>query len=293
MLNRFSIQEISTLTGIKAHTLRIWEQRYNIPKPKRTSTNIRFYDDDDLKLLLNISLLNNEGHRISQIAKLTDEEINARVIEYASHSNDLTVHLQALTSATLNLDEASFERILSTNILQIGMERTMSEVILPFLKKIGEMWMSGSMQPAYEHFISNLIRQKLIVAIDGQVRVSQKHQYKYLVFLPEGETHELGLLFANYMIRSRGHIAIYLGQSTPLVDLEKISLKFQPDFLFMTLTAGRLRKSLSDYIRALTEKFPEAKLILTGQYAISQKEQLPPDTMLIESTEQFVRLLEE
>lgn len=293
MLNRFSIQEISTLTGIKAHTLRIWEQRYNIPKPKRTSTNIRFYDDDDLKLLLNISLLNNEGHRISQIAKLTAEEINVRVIEYASHSNDLTVHLQALTSATLNLDEASFERVLSTSILQIGMERTMSEVIFPFLKKIGEMWMSGSMQPAYEHFISNLIRQKLIVAIDGQVRVSQKHQHKYLVFLPEGETHELGLLFANYMIRSRGHIAIYLGQSTPLVDLEKISLKFQPDFLFMTLTAGRLRKSLFDYIRVLTEKFPAAKIILTGQYAISQKENLPAGTLVIESTEQFVRLLEE
>ncbi len=292
MLNRFSIQEISTLTGIKAHTLRIWEQRYNIPKPKRTSTNIRFYDDDDLKLLLNISLLNNEGHRISQIAKLTDEEINARVIEYASHSNDLTVHLQALTSAMLNLDEDSFKRVLSASILQIGMERTMSEVIFPFLKKIGQMWMSGTIQPAYEHFISNLIRQKLIVAIDWQVRVSQKHQHKYLVFLPEGETHELGLLFANYMIRSRGHIAIYLGQSTPLVDLEKISLKFQPDFLFMTLTAGRLRKPLSEYIGALVEKFPGAKLVLTGQYAISQKENLPAGTLLIESTEQFVRFLE-
>jgi DNA-binding transcriptional MerR regulator len=292
MLHRFSIQEISTLTGIKAHTLRIWEQRYNILKPKRTSTNIRFYDDDDLKLLLNISVLNNEGHRISQIAKLTDEEINARVVEYASHSNDLTVHLQALTSATLNLDEASFERILFTSIQQIGMERTMSEVIFPFMKKIGQMWMSGSIQPAYEHFISNLIRQKLIVAIDGQVRISQKNPRKFLIFLPEGETHELGLLFANYMIRSRGHIAVYLGQSTPLVDLEKVSIKFQPDFLFMTLTAGRLRKPLNEYISALIAKFPVAKLILTGQYAISQKENLPEDTLLIESTEQFVKFLE-
>lgn len=293
MINRFSIQEISTLTGIKAHTLRIWEQRYNIPKPKRTATNIRYYDDDDLKLLLNISLLNNEGHRISQIAKLTDEEINEKVVDYASRSNDPAIHLQALTSATLNLDEAAFERVLSTNILQIGLERTMSEVIFPFLRKLGEMWMTGGVQPAYEHFISNLIRQKLIVAIDGQVGVRQNNKRNFLVFLPEGETHELGLLFANYLIRSRGHNAIYLGQSTPLSDLEKVYLKFRPDYLFMTITAGRLRKPLSEYAEILISKFPGSKLILTGQFAISQKEKLHPETLLIESTDQLVKLLEQ
>lgn len=292
MMNRFSIRDIETLTGIKAHTLRIWEQRYNILKPKRTETNIRYYDDHDLRLLLNISLLNQDGHRISQIAKLTEEEINTRVIDYAARSNDLNIHIQALTSATLNLDEATFERVLSTNILQIGMERTISEVMFPFLKKVGQMWMSGSIQPAYEHFISNLIRQKLIVAIDGQVGIKHKLPRKYLVFLPEGETHELGLLFANYLIRSRGHMAVYLGQSTPLTDLEKVFQKFQPDFLFLTLTTGRLKKPVPEYAEILTEMFPGARLIVTGQYAISQKEKFPQGTLVVESIEQFVKFLE-
>ncbi len=292
MMNRFSIKDIQTFTGIKAHTLRIWEQRYNIPKPKRTETNIRYYDDNDLRLLLNISLLNNEGHRISQIAKLTEEEINTKVIDYAAHSNDLNIHLQALTSTTLNLDEVSFERVLSTSILRIGLERTFSEVIFPFLIKLGHMWMSGSIPPAYEHFISNLIRQKLIVAIDGQVGIKHKLPRKYLVFLPEGETHELGLLFANYLIRSRGHIALYLGQNTPLDDIEKVCSKFQPDFLFMVVTVGQLRTPLREYSETLIEKFPGARLIATGQFAISQKANLPLGTLLIETTEQFVKFLE-
>jgi DNA-binding transcriptional MerR regulator len=283
---------MEALTGIKAHTLRIWEQRYKIPKPKRTSTNIRYYDDDDLKLLLNISLLNNDGSRISDIAKLTQEEINSKVLEYASRSNDADIHLQALVTAMIGLDEIAFEKLISGHFQQRGIERSFSEIIFPFLKKLGQLWMSGSIHPAYEHFVSNLIRQNLIVATHALKVKKSRLQWKFLLFLPEGESHELGLLFANYLIRSRGHTTVFIGQSTPIVDLEKIYLKYKPDFLFSSITMDPLQIALRKYAETLIEKFPGSRLILTGYHAVSNKEKLPPTTLVIESTEMFLKFLE-
>jgi len=291
-MHRFSIKDMEALTGIKAHTLRIWEQRYKIPKPRRTSTNIRYYDDDDLKLLLNISLLNNEGSRISDIVKLTQEEINRRVLEYSGRSHDANIHIQALVTSMLGLDEIAFEKLISGHIQQRGLEKSFSEIIFPFLRKLGQLWMAGSIHPAYEHFVSNLIRQDLIVATHDLKVKKSRHQWKFLLFLPEGESHELGLLFANYLIRSRGHISVFIGQSTPLDELEKIYLKFKPDFLFSSITIDRLQMAIRQYAEMLIEKFPGSRLILTGHHAVSSKEKLPPTTLVIESTEMFLKFLE-
>lgn len=204
----YSIRDLEQLSGIKAHTLRIWEQRYNIVSPKRTDSNIRYYDDVDLKLILNISLLKDHGFKISHIAEMSEAEMKGEIIKITSKSNSSSEQVQALTLAMIELDEERFDKIISTNVLQLGFERTMMQIIYPFLVRVGVLWQTGAIHPAQEHFISNLIRQKLIVAIDGQVVKHNPNAKKFLLFLPEGELHELSLLFANYLVKSRNHKVI-------------------------------------------------------------------------------------
>ena len=162
----YSIKDLEKLTGIKAHTIRIWEQRYQIVMPKRTRTNIRYYDDNDLKYLLNVALLNKNGTKISKIAKMGEQEIAVKVAELSEVSFENTTQLDALTISMIEMDEYKFDKIISTNIDQLGFEKTMIEIINPFLEKLSVLWLTGSINPAQEHFISCLIRQKIIVAID-------------------------------------------------------------------------------------------------------------------------------
>ncbi len=194
-MSSYSIKDLEQLSGIKAHTLRIWEQRYNFIIPKRTDTNIRYYDDKDLKLILNVSLLRENGYKISKIADMDQEQIAGAVLEITEKNFSFSDQIHSLVLAMIDLDEERFEKIMSTNILQTGFENTMLSIIFPFLSKIGVLWQTGSITPAQEHFISNLIRQKLIVAIDGCYVPSKEINNKYLLFLPEGELHEISLLF--------------------------------------------------------------------------------------------------
>ena len=168
-MSDYSIRDLEQLSGIKAHTLRIWEQRYSIINPKRTETNIRTYDDQDLKLVLNIALLKDYDYKISEIAKMSIEQINQEVVAISDKKLSYPDQIHALTISMIDLDEERFEKIMSTNILQSGFENTMINIIYPFLGRIGTLWVTGSIGPAQEHFITNLIRQKVIVAIDGQV----------------------------------------------------------------------------------------------------------------------------
>ncbi|MFY7911452.1 MAG: MerR family transcriptional regulator, partial [Emticicia sp.] len=163
-MSNYSIKDLEQLSGIKAHTLRIWEQRYNIINPKRTDTNIRTYDDNDLKLVLNIALLKDHDYKISEIAKLSLEELSKEVLAISDKQLNYPDQIHALTIAMIDIDEERFEKIMSTNILQFGFENTMINIIYPFLSRIGTLWVTGSIGPAQEHFITNLIRQKIIVA---------------------------------------------------------------------------------------------------------------------------------
>ena len=258
---QYSIKDVEMITGIKAHTLRIWEQRYNIPQPKRTATNIRYYDDEDLRMLLNISLLNLHGHKISEITRLSDQEVRELAINYSIHSEKHEVHIQSLMATMINLDEVSFEKILSTSILQYGLPKTVTEVIFPFMNLLGVMWMTGTVHPAYEHFITNLVRQKLIVAIDGQSSHKSNSQKKCLLFLPEGEHHEIGLLFANYVLRSAGHNTLYLGQSLPLSDLVQVKEKYNPDIIFTSMSTGFPSTAAKNMVKQLNSVFPKAVLL--------------------------------
>ncbi|MFM9051930.1 MAG: MerR family transcriptional regulator [Bacteroidota bacterium] len=271
-MSQFSIKDIEQLTGIRAHTLRIWEQRYSVPRPKRTLGNVRFYDDDDLRLLLNISMLNRNGLRISEIARMTEEELGKKALDLTVAAENSSTHIQSLVSCMLDLDEAMFNRILGSCILQLGLERTMMEVIFPFMSMIGVLWQSGTLDPAYEHFMSCLIRQKMIVAIDGQdVRTSSEPK-KFLLLLPEGEFHELGLLFGNYMIRAAGHRTLYIGPNLPMPHLERLSSHFDPDYILTSMTSGFSRVAAQQVIDDLNTKFPNATLLLTGAVFIRSRD---------------------
>jgi len=243
-VGRYSIRDLEQLSGIKAHTLRVWEQRYNIIQPKRTATNIRYYDDSDLKLILNISFLNRNGYKISHISNMELEEISQTVIKISDSNLEFPNQVNALVIAMVNLDEERFEKIISTNTLQFSFEQTMLNIVNPFLRQIGILWQTGNINPAHEHFISNLIRQKLIVAIDGQIGPINPHAKKYVLFFPEGELHELTLLFSAYIIKSRHNKAIYLGQSLPIKDLTQIVESFQPDYILTIITSSPSREDV-------------------------------------------------
>lgn len=277
----YSIKDLEHLSGIKAHTLRIWEQRYNLIDPKRTDTNIRYYDQDDLKLVLNVSLLKDNGFKISKIAQMSMEEMFEEVMRVSEKTTSFADQIYALTLSMIDLDEQRFEKIISTNTLKIGFERTMMNVINPFLSKIGIMWLTDSINPAQEHFITNLIRQKLMVAIDGQYPSISEDAKKYMLFLPDGELHELNLLFASYLIKARQNKVIYLGQTMPMNDLLMAHEVYKPDYLLTVLTSRPADMSALEYLNKLSEKFPETEILVSGSQVIGQDLALPDNMTAI------------
>lgn len=269
-MSDYSIKDLEQLSGIKAHTLRIWEQRFNIINPKRTDTNIRTYDDHDLKLVLNIALLKDHDYKISEIAKMTTDQINAEVVVISDKKLNYPDQIHALTISMIDLDEERFEKIMNTNIIQSGFENTMINIIYPFLGRIGTLWVTGSIGPAQEHFMTNLIRQKIIVAIDGQVFRKDDNSKTFLLYCPEGETHEIGLLFATYILKSRNNKVVYLGQSLPFNELEFACNLHNPDFVFSAITSCPGQDEIQSYVNKLSTTFPKTSILLTGYQVVGQ-----------------------
>ncbi len=291
-MSTYSIRDLEQLSGIKAHTLRIWEQRYNIIHPKRTDTNIRTYDDQDLKLILNISLLKDHGFKISEISKLPLDEMTKEVISISDRKLNYPDQIHALTISMIDLDEERFEKIISTNFLRFGFENTMLNIIYPFLSRIGTLWMTGSIGPAQEHFMTNLIRQKIIVAIDGQVIKHRPDVRKFMLYLPEGELHEIGLLFASYIIRARHHKVIYLGQTLPFNELVFAHEVHKPEFIFSTITSVPANEEVQPYVDRLCRQFPDTHILLTGYQVVGQDIQTGPNVTIINKTEDLVAFLQ-
>lgn len=278
------------LSGIKAHTIRIWEQRYHLFNPDRTETNIRSYDDESLKLLLNVALLNNHGLKISKIAKMPHEEMQRHIVEISETTSSFDDQIQALTIAMIELNEDRFEKILSLNTLKMGFEETMLKVIYPFLIKIGILWQTGSVNPAQEHFISNLIRQKLIVAIDGRYDAPNAESKKFLLYLPEGELHEISLLFADLIIKSRKNKSIYLGQSLPFQDLLAIYDLYKPDYILSIITSTPGASDLQKYVDKLSHSFPHSTILLSGYQVVSQDLQYKSNVKIFNRPEELIAI---
>lgn len=291
-LKTYSIKDLEKLSGIKAHTLRIWEQRYGVLKPQRTESNIRYYSNEDLKKLLNINILNNSGIKISKIVKLSDKEIAQKVLELSQINTDINAQIDSLMLAMIEMDELRFEQVITSSIVQIGFENTIAKIVFPFLKKIGVMWQTGAVNPAQEHFMSHLIRQKIIVAIDRLPYPTSKTAPRYMFFLPDGELHELSLLLYCYMAKARGAHTIYLGQSVPLDDIQKVYNVRKPQYIVSVFTFS-FQIETEEYIKQLSKVLSESTILLSGFQLMEYKKKLPANIKIFKEPEDFAQLVED
>lgn len=250
-MGKYSIKELESLSGIKAHTLRIWEKRYNLVSPERTETNIRFYSDEDLRKILNVSLLTNSGKKISEIASFSDDELCKAVLEINDEQVLNLKRVNQLIVAMSDFNEVGFHDLYDTFVGELGFEKTFTEVIHPYLEKVGILWLSGEIQATQEHMVTNLIRSKLICAIEN-LEYPTKAKQSALLFLPEGEFHELGLLFFNYLLRKSGIKVYYLGQSTPIRQTVDLINSFKPKYI-LTYSIVKSKNEVEDFLTTLGE----------------------------------------
>jgi methanogenic corrinoid protein MtbC1 len=273
-MNAFTIKDLENLSGIKAHTIWIWEQRYNFLKPQRTTTNIRYYTNDELKMVLNIALLNKYGFKISHIDRMQPDEISNRILSLGDPKalQERVVNELVQEMVDLNIDQ--FEKILSNYIAAKGVERAVLQIIFPFLEKIGILWQTGHIYPGQEHLVTNVIRQKLIVAIEECMPVTHTGK-TFLLFLPEGEHHELGLLFMHYIMKSRGFKVIYLGANVPAHDVEYIVRLKKPDYTFVHLTATCPNFNFEKFLKNAEHNFQQTPTIVSGILTHHYKKKVP------------------
>ena len=263
----YSISDLEKLTGIKAATLRAWENRYAIVVPRRTETNIRYYLDEDLRELLNVALLNKNGLKISKIAKLTSAERTERVASLSSITVSSDTQIDALTLATVEMDEFKFSHIVDTNVRQLGFEETMLRTIYPFLEKLGVLYFTGSVSPVQESFISNLIKRKLLAAINDLEVPRHRRPPIFGLYLPDGERQELSLIFANYLLRKRGMATLYLGADVAVSDLADVTRCAHVDYLFTIISNAFNHEPVEDHVEGVLEACPKSTLLLTGYQA--------------------------
>jgi MerR family transcriptional regulator, light-induced transcriptional regulator len=267
-MNEFTIKDLENLSGIKAHTIRVWEQRYSFLKPKRTDTNIRYYNNQELKVLLNIALLTKYGFKISHIDKMNEEEVKKSIISLSTAEAQQERMVNELIQCMMCLDIERFENILDNYILAKGTDKTIIQIVFPFLDRIGILWLTNHINPGQEHLVTNIIRQKLIVGIEG-VSSHISRNKKVLLYLPEGEYHELGLLYVSYLLRKHGVKIFYMGADVPLKDLKFVCDQKKPDYLYTHLTCITGSFRIEKYLAQFQAHIPKASLIISGK--ISQK----------------------
>lgn len=262
-MGEYSIKELEKLSGIKAHTIRIWEKRYKLITPKRTPTNIRYYSDNDLKKIINIAVVNNSGLKISHIARLTERNLSELVHSKNKPEKGIASPIDRLVLATVAMDEQDFCKTLDHLSSSHQFERVVTEVLFPFLEKVGVLWQTGEVTPAQEHFVSNLIRQKMIAAVD-QLPFPKVKSRRIVLFLPENEYHEIGLLFSNYISRKKGYQTFYLGQSVPIDDLRQVVATHTPAILITSMVTSMHADRLKEFVRKLSIDFKKQSILISG-----------------------------
>jgi DNA-binding transcriptional MerR regulator len=293
-MNVFSIRDIENLTGIKAHTLRIWEQRYPIFCPKRKESKHRFYDNEDLKFFLRIAYLYNNGYKISEIACLPETEIGKIALEYKPNEPNYDIFINQLAEATIDFDTYRFERVLQTLVLHAGFEKSVTCVLFPMLKKIGLLWLTGHVVPAQEHFASALLIKKLSVSIDGLTRPAYTPgQRRVLLFTPCGEHHEIPLLFMQYMLKKQGIPYVYAGSHVSVETLQDICCRQPVTQLYFHLITNLTRCNMDDYLGRLSHLFPKQEIFFSGSCACSTRvKTIPFNVHLLKTTEEMLRFAE-
>jgi methanogenic corrinoid protein MtbC1 len=241
----------------------MWEQRYGFLKPQRTESNIRYYDSKELKRLLNIALLNRFGFRISRINQMSDEEMHEKVLSLTQPFACEERFVTELINAMMEMNLQRFEEVLDNYMLAKGLNKAVQHVIFPFLEKIGLLWVTSHLNPAQEHLVTNIIRQKLIVAIETAYSRTEKG-VTFVLFLPEGEYHELGLLYVHYLLKSKGIRTLYLGANMPLDAVASLIRRKQVDYIYVHLTSVVNSFDLNRFVREMHNLFNPLPVIISG-----------------------------
>lgn len=286
----YSIKDLEVLSGVKAHTIRIWEKRYRLLTPGRTDTNIRYYNDDDLRRILNISLLVKNRYKISKVSNWSELQIRNTVLEVTGKSTSESDYIDRLILYMLNFDNQGFYRLTTEIIVEKGLEEALTKVLFSLFERIGTYWMVGSIFPAQEHNITNIIRQKLIVEID-KLGVEATRNSSVLFFLPDNELHEMGLLFYAYIARKMGYNVVYLGQFVPFDDLQKITSHIKIDYVFTAFVNSITKSDLEQYLVKLKECFVQQKIFITGWQVQHHMPQLPRSVKIIKDYREFQKYL--
>lgn len=286
----FTIKELEALSGIKAHTIRIWEQRYHFLKPSRTQTNIRKYSNEELKTLLTVALLNKNGYKISRIDHMLPEQRRNTILQLTDQEARREQVVNELIAAMIDLDMLLFEKILVEQVQQLGIVDAITTVVFLFLDKVGILWQTNRINPVHEHIATNCIRQKIISAID-HLPAAQRAEPLFLLFLPEGEHHELGLLVVYLLLKQRRLPAVYLGANVPQRDVVYITGRLQPRYLYMHLTSLPPRQNFSKFVAAVCAPLKDQSLVLSGQ-ATDRRAALPEPVLTLHSLDAVLRFLD-
>jgi DNA-binding transcriptional MerR regulator len=290
---KYKISDLEQICGVKAHTIRIWEQRYKALVPLRTETNIRYYDDKQLLKLLNIVSLMNAGNKISVISKLSEKEFNEE-IKNLGETGSLGIKEEMLTnqliSSGLAYDEEGFEKALSNSILSFGLLQSYNKVFYPMLVKLGFLWSSSELTPSQEHFVSNLIKQKMFAAIDALEPASIRTE-KWVLFLPEAEMHDIGLLIANFMLRSKSVKVIYLGENVPIKNLYQVAENVKPTHYLTFAVRQNQQKMFNKYLTEMKNRFGDPNVFICCDTSFGEKLNLSDNQHAITSFDSFINVI--
>lgn len=248
----FSIKDLENLSGIKAHTIRIWEKRYNVLEPMRSQTNIRMYDLNNLQKLLNITLLHNHGYKISQISKLTEQRIPALVSEIISDKSFKNHAISSFKMAMMNFDQTLFINTYNSLLAEKSFREIFFEIFLPLIGEIGYLWQTNTISIAHEHFISYLIKQKTLLNTERlQAMNPTKEDKVFVLYLPENEIHELGLMYLNYEVQLSGYKTIFLGESVPITSVKDMKKYFDNLVFICYMTVEPSTNEVNNYIKEM------------------------------------------
>ncbi len=292
-MNLFSISDLARFSGIKAHTIRIWEQRYEALQPERSEGNTRYYDGQQLRRLLNIVSLVNLGRKVAKVSQLSDRElsdlVNKLVPGNGTSGDTADYFISQLILAGMSYDEHHFEKIFSAGIVRYGLKEMYSNIIYPMLHRVGMMWAGDQLAPPNEHFISNLVRQKMFAALDALPPPVIDNE-KWILFLPEGEYHEMGLLLSNYLIRKSGRHVIYLGADVPLTHLKNVLSVTSPTHLLCFIVHRDFPEAIANFLKTLKATFKKGKIFLATEKENIKEIKLPPGIVPLHNVEDLIIL---
>jgi DNA-binding transcriptional MerR regulator len=292
---KYSIADLENITGIKAHTIRIWEKRYNLIQPFRTTTNIRYYDNDQMKKLVNVASLIRAGMKISKVSKLPQDDLMDEVNKILSETSQTEAsayetYTGKLITAGLEFDESAFNQVYANALTRYGLKTTYEKILIPLMNRVGMFWATNHMNPAQEHFVTNLVKQKLHAAIDSLPPATNSSRPS-LLFLPQNEDHEIGLLMAQYILRDAGLKVIYLGQRVPFDNLKGTIQQTRPNQILFFMVQMHPLEQLQDYLDLISAEFRDVRIFVSGFPYILSNLKIPKNIFWIKGPEDFEKML--